>query len=1203
MGDPEFEARSRAGSILYTEASRYGYGVDEKIGEDVLKSAVRRVERSGIPEPLVTTGFDEIVGRDGRVEYVEPGRQTGSWGFYAKPGMEAPYVLFDRPHSHMPEGRFSDRLRELSDRQLSDYRDSIDRALRDYEGRIDQRKEQDWKNARDLIDREMDRRQATPAEAAPDRYTSSLRRMGDDELDSLRRNYEERLRQAHKPEWQDKLDKVSEEIGRRQQVDEAAQVTRDRDGNLLFPRLDKRENEYINRLDRAMREYRNRHRDQLQDFLREPDKIGRLAEFFRDPPEDLPVSRGLLPALEKIQQIQAEGRAPMPELNFKELKEVYNASLAYMHRQVEQDRLVLGNEVRGLQETGDKIVRDAQRAHARKTSKRDIEELMRNEGVSRERAEQIAAEKQVLPGQTQSGWFRKWAGIKNYTTERIAKALQGKKYDAKDILHDRPMPEIFKYTFWAAQKSYERKYELQRDIFTRMQDLMTRHNEQGYHPMKDGDSLAKKWKDVNSKIFDLEGGRIDHQGNIDIKRIELSKAEAMDIYMMAKNDDVRAMLLNPEGGLRTEGHKSNWAKKTKHDHTRKYVITENDLQKITDWLKPHEKERADFMFDMYNRKLKDFVNRETLNSLGYPAALIENYVPIRRAKAERPEDKAPARAFNRWANLPAIAPEQLGTRTYEAMGLLQERTMKEGPVLAEDAYRKFSSYVSAASDLPFIQTYKNFNKIFRNKGFQQQIDRYGMKDAREQLEENMRFIASLQNKELSDLEKTTGDLFQRFQQAKLGLSPWIPPIQGISLLYAYSQIPTRYMQNEIKGLVSKETFEEMRRWAPVSGWGRLAQGAMSRSAGEIHEIGRTKQHITGETHGTWSTWAIRQVDAQVVGRIWEDVKRWVADERPDLQGDAYMRKVADIYEHIVNTTQPTHLPHTRGAITLSRDPFLRGLTMFYSQRNKIWNELAHTVTDYRNSERTTEDKADALKKMFLFGIAGSLLLTRRDEWRDMTKMRPSRDDWLGRLERWFRYTAGTNPVLGQPLELAFGIAREGEWSRFYDLSNPIYEMFNQGIRGLALGVEGMVQLINSEEYKSGPWEGEEKWARTLARGVHRMLDAGDTLTGFPFRNAVTLLQDAGRWVSPETQFMVDHVIRQPDPTGMYEDYWEFLEGGQKQMAHRTMYIMMTELERDLGAFRQSFQTYYDRDMLSEEHWKEAEKMFKDIQKDLWRYGP
>lgn len=937
-----------------------------------------------------------------------------------------------------------------------------------------------------------------------------------------------------------------------------------------YPHLTDKQSAEIEKLESQYNTKRSKAKNQraLQELLKSKDKIGTMLEYMKSA-EGISPPVGTIEVLEKIQR----ENPPLNKLNYEELKGLYKGALHYVHRKLTEDQLIQGDKWRSVQEATDRIVQGAKRRE-----KRPFDDDMNFFKAKLKQGMGYLVVEQMLP-------------------EYIAHFIQGTNLTAEDIVMGKDLPEMYDYGVAALNRGYDKKFALMQDL----QSEWLKEFKKEKTMLKDSLALSKSSKDITWQQFKLESG----------KTIELAPDQIMEIYMHTYNKDdlnlligrsygvwkegakgaskhfgtreeaeqyiaekkIDATIKEGEGGIRVPFHNTPYAKRSRQDKTRSFAVTANDLRAMFDTLTPGQKHRAQLMLKHYNGLLKDFGNEASLAVHGYEVFDVDKYGgPRRRTEYDRTGKKTKAIEGSMSDLYQAFE-----DASYDALGIAQLRTKETGSLYIAGAYQKYLRYVSQITDYgAFLEPYYNAKQILENRGLKLQLDSRGLNRHRLAMEQLMKDVAMFQRVSLDEFDRWVGDFSGKFQTAALGLSVWVPPKQVVSYVLAATEIPMKYLTKGLATLSSAKDVDEIAKYSPRNGWMRLKRGASSREMGEIGNIGMPLWFFAGQnTLGQKFTSLIKRGDSAAVIRIWKDLKAYVKDLRPDLEhnSEEFLQTVGKVYDWLVDRTQPTHLPTSRGAITRSRNPLLRLSTFFMTQRNKNANGMTYAWVEFANSERTPKDLSKALKKVFLFAVASSVMLLGIDEIRAKVKMKGWDRSWEKQLMDVVGLILGNFFPINHFYAGYLGKKRYGVFGKFYDIDNPIYESVNAIIDFAVTGTEAIEQMISQEVYKTGVLKDQKKWSRTLFRAVENGLDGLAPLIGWPLRNIRTNLKDAGRWISPDMQFLIDSLGRAPNVTTYYKTYWGFLEKGDTKMAERYMTIMIDHLGREKSFFEKSFKSY------------------------------
>ncbi len=940
------------------------------------------------------------------------------------------------------------------------------------------------------------------------------------------------------------------------------------------PHLTEKQSAKIEKLEKQYRDKLSKAKNQraLTEILKSQDKVGTMIEYLKTA-EDVAPPPGAIEVLEKIKS----EKTPLKELNYEELKSLYEGALHYVHKKLTEDKLIQGEKWHKVQDATDSIVQDVIKIHKRKP----YQESPHN-----------AIEKLLSA--------RDWLTVGQLLPEHIACMVHGKTITIDDIINNKELPALAKYGVHDINKGYDSLYRL----IQTLQDEWLAEYERDPAMIKDSLALTPKAKDIKWQQFKLDSG----------KTIELAPDQVVEIYMHAHNPEDLYLLIGRTygvfqegkgkatrrfdtrkeagqyiaekgikatikedaiGGIRVPLHNTPYAKRSAQDRTKVFTLTSNDLKNMFDKLTPGQKRRAKLMLTHYNGPLKEAGNQASLAVHGYEVFDVDKYGgPRNRTEYDR-TSKQYKKDLNSAAGIQELF-EAFQYASQDALGIAQKRTKETGPLFIGGAYRKYMRYVwEMGAYSSFLEPYYNLKQIYSNRGLKLKMDQYGMRRYIKALEGLMRDTMMFQRRSMDDFDLFLGNWVTRFQPAALGYNIWVSMKQPLSYTLAATELPPKYLAKPLATVSSKADVEEMSKYSMRQGYMRLKRGASSREMGEIGNIAMPMWFFAGkDSKGQKVTTLIKRGDSMAVIRLWKLIKNYVKDTRPDLKynSEEFLQTVGRAYDWLVERTQPSSLPTSRGAITRSQNQLLRFMTFFMSFTNKVASGLVYNYHEFMNSARGKSDLAKALKKILFFVLAagGAQLV---DEARNMVKMRTWDRTWDKILVDVVGKVLGVFFPLNMLYASVVGKQRYGSHLKFYDVNNPLYGNINSIVDFGLEGAKAIDELISQDVYKSGLTEGQKKWPKTLFRATMYGLDALAPLTGWPFRNVRTLIMDAGRLMSPDMQFLIDHLGSAPNPTTQYKKYWGWLEQGNIKMAERQMSIMIDHMGRKKEYFERSFESY------------------------------
>jgi hypothetical protein len=99
------------------------------------------------------------------------------------------------------------------------------------------------------------------------------------------------------------------------------------------------------------------------------------------------------------------------------------------------------------------------------------------------------------------------------------------------------------------------------------------------------------------------------------------------------------------------------------------------------------------------------------------------------------------------------------------------------------------------------------------------------------------------------------------------------------------------------------------------------------------------------------------MDGATVGRLWYAAKAYVQEQNPELENgsDAFMEKTAEVFNRIVERTQPNYTTLQRPDILRNPNAIVKQLTMFMTQRLQNLNILYDAIGSYNAAVRDRRD--------------------------------------------------------------------------------------------------------------------------------------------------------------------------------------------------------------------------------------------------------
>ncbi len=541
-------------------------------------------------------------------------------------------------------------------------------------------------------------------------------------------------------------------------------------------------------------------------------------------------------------------------------------------------------------------------------------------------------------------------------------------------------------------------------------------------------------KSLNSTKDMVDIGLVDKEGN----SVMITRAQMLSIYMHLQSKDNRRHLIYggmtaPEQKLYSKGKiseaynkgsivhgigvdldaisakldgdielsederislKKQYKQIVREAETRWDSVADNIEKSMTDYEKKWI-EKADYFFNTFCR---DNLNETTLELYGFKKARVQKYFPIHADK-----------------DYLDVAPEGLKMdATLENMGFLKSRTgFSKNPVYLEDMTRVIQRQLDSVSRFCGMAIpLRNFKKVYSAT--------YGgyAESVRKTIEKNygahgVEYIEKL----ITDLEgggkgqSTVADkIFNglRGNTAAAVLTLNLPVTVGQAASYPTAAAEMDWpslakaffrggRNNWVFSAADRELIAE---YTPLL-WYRN-QGNSTTELGDIQSrstwYGSNKAVSKIKHFGL--DW-IQSMDTATVGRLWYAAQYYVNSHNPELKAgldeytkadvkdnlqekkDAYYSKVAEVFNKVVENTQPDYTTMQRPDILRSNNALVKQMTMFMTQRlqnfNIVYDAAAELICYSRDAKRglngVTKEDVKEKSERFVRAVVSQMAAT------------------------------------------------------------------------------------------------------------------------------------------------------------------------------------------------------------------------------------
>ena len=350
---------------------------------------------------------------------------------------------------------------------------------------------------------------------------------------------------------------------------------------------------------------------------------------------------------------------------------------------------------------------------------------------------------------------------------------------------------------------------------------------------------------------------------------------------------------------------------------------------------------AQTFFDEYS---KNKLNEVTEMIYGFEKAQVDHYFPIHTD----PNFRA--------ASFDTIVRDF----SLENAGFMKERVNSATPILLEDITDVISSQLRrTAQYVGLMPAIRNFNKVYgkARAGYANSVQeamstKFG--------DQGMKYVENLMA-DLNGARKTEANIFDELRGnmagAVLTLNPRVAMAQAASYPTAASEIGYKPLIKALKDIKNNPNWnevarEEVAKWTPL--WWYRMQGFSTVELGDIKNNEQALSKVLQKMK--WATGWIQFMDGATTGALWQASKYYVDENFTDLKkgSDEYMMKVAEVYNRVLEKTQPDYTTMQRPDILRNPNAIVKQLTMFMTQRLQNTNILYDAAATYSHYVRDAD---------------------------------------------------------------------------------------------------------------------------------------------------------------------------------------------------------------------------------------------------------
>ena len=399
-------------------------------------------------------------------------------------------------------------------------------------------------------------------------------------------------------------------------------------------------------------------------------------------------------------------------------------------------------------------------------------------------------------------------------------------------------------------------------------------------------------------------------------------------------------------------------------------LNADQINEIISHMTEAEKAYVNTAKEFFHKRTGYYVNKTSLQLLGYRKATVENYFPIHTDKNFTKTDFASLKMDG----------------SIEGQGFLKERVNASNPVYLEDITSVVNRQIRGVALYAGLAVpMRNFNAVMNAAVYEdengvwsprttvkqtmtQKMGEYGAKI----VEGFLTDVSEMSHVDVTPMERFAGKLATNYVKAVLTGNLKVAMKQVASYPTAAAVIPWKYLSKAlVKGgrnsrMISRADVDLINQYTPLY---------QMRREGNANEIASIMQRRGMEQRLPWLLGWITKMDVMTVGRLWSAAEYMVADQQKNLTvgSDEYYKAVAKVFNDCVQQTQPNFTPLQRNAALRSKNPIVRSLVLFGTQRMQNGGIMIEAALDLKNSKGKSKAEIQAARAKLGRAVASQIV--------------------------------------------------------------------------------------------------------------------------------------------------------------------------------------------------------------------------------------
>ena len=458
------------------------------------------------------------------------------------------------------------------------------------------------------------------------------------------------------------------------------------------------------------------------------------------------------------------------------------------------------------------------------------------------------------------------------------------------------------------------------------------------------------------------------------KKVEITKGMRVSLALHVLNEGNMRHIEN--GGLTIPEREMYRKGKLKDAYANGELVrlSKKQIYEIISHMTDAEKAYVAVAKEFFHKRTGYYVNKTSLQLLGYRKAIVENYFPIHTDQNYTKTDFASLKMDG----------------SIEGQGFLKERVLASNPVYLEDITSVVNRQIRGVALYAGLAVpMRNFNAVMNAAVYEddngvwsprttvkqtmtKQMGDYGAKVVQGFLTD----VSEMSHVDVSPMERFAGKLATNYVKAVLLGNLKVAMKQVASYPTAAAVIPWKYLAKALrKGESRVRKPGHIFTSANVDLINQYTPLYQMRRAGQANEIASIMQRRGMEDKLPWLLGWITKFDVATVGRLWSAAEYMVADQQKNLVkgSDAYYKAVAQVFNDTVQQTQPNFTPLQRNAALRSKNPIVRSLVLFGTQRMQNGGILLEAAYELKQSKGKSKAEIQAAKVKLGRAVASQII--------------------------------------------------------------------------------------------------------------------------------------------------------------------------------------------------------------------------------------